>query len=211
MAGGTGGVSIATFNIAWSAVADLQIGDKVIIPWVHLNTSVLTPPVALTELSRNNDGGCQVVWYGRTIDGSESGNLVFTTDIAQRMIAEVLHYRGVLLPFNDIDYIQEVGILATPMTHTAPTSHPVPQDAVIVTSYAERTGTVNTMGTLTLPAGYTLRQESVSAGSGGTFISTCDDGGTTPHPANTDVTPGPWTCPIGSTTALMTSIALARG
>lgn len=211
MAGGTGGVSLATFNIAWSSVADLQIGDKVLVPWVMLNTAVLTPPAALTEFSRANDGGGQVVWYSRTIDGSEAGNLVFTCDTAQRHVAEILHYRGVLLPPNDTDHLLEAAVAVNPMPHTAPTSHPIPQDAVIVTAYAERTGTVNTMGTLTLPAGYTLRQEAVSAGSGGTFISVCDDGGTTPHPANTDVTPGPWNCPIGSATAVMTTIALARG
>lgn len=138
-----------------------------------------------------------------TMTGSESGAVTLTTTTGARQVGALVAYSG----YSDVQQIvnqpETSGTAVT--THASPAITPQRTGSGFVIIYMDRVSTGNT--TVTPPAGFTLREEFGTSGTGGIFMHVADDlsgtHGTTPF------TPASWNVAVGSTSAVVFLLELA--
>jgi hypothetical protein len=138
-----------------------------------------------------------------TMTGSESGAVTLTTTTGARQVGALVAYNG----YSDVQQIvsqaETSGTAVT--THASPAITPQRVGSGFVIIYMDRVSAGNT--TVTPPAGFTLREEFGTLGTGGILVHVADDlsgtHGTTPF------TPASWTVAVGSTSAEVILLELA--
>lgn len=183
VAGGTGGLSSAAFNVAWPTVAP---GDLALFHWVFATaTPASTLPGFLTQGGVNHvaGGGRQEVW-AHPCDGSETGSLTATCTGANRHcgILSIIRAQDLVTPINALSTFAQSGVSPN---YDCPSATATVPDTVALVSVAERSGT-NAATSFTPPAGFSEpappNGEVFSAGSGGTGIAVANDGFTPGRP-----------------------------
>lgn len=138
-----------------------------------------------------------------SMTGSESGDVTLTTTTGARQVGALVVYSG----YSDVQQIvnqpETSGTAQT--THASPAITPQKTGSGFVAIYMDRVSAGNT--TVTPPAGFTLRKEFGTVGTGGIFMHVADDLSGT-HGLGA-FTPGSWTVAVGSTSAVVFLIELA--
>lgn len=148
----------------------------------------------------------------RKIDGTESGNLSFTTDTAQRHSCVGVAYRGVddVIPATTpTNPPVTTGGGTTTTTHVAPAITPGTTNPCLLYIHSERASAGNS--TSTVPAGTTKRKEASLVGTGGTYQCVADDGLSTAHANGVLVaSPGNFTTTVATGRYHTFALALTR-
>lgn len=203
------GGNLTSITIAWTNL-NAVIGDVVLLGWAWQAGMTATNPTGFTQdiTSNSTTGSMTSRIFHRTVDGTESGNITFGQNVANRQSATAAVYRGLhpTSPLGGAIQVRQETVSGT--THVNPTYTTTFPDEVVCTMCCERS-TTGTTG-WTPPASYTERADTttLATGSGGTVTSWADDGIITNRAAATAVTPGVWTSTNAFATANVTTYTL---